>query len=103
LRECSPLRRKQTDTHALRVLCASRARRQLFNGFKDRLGLENHPVAAAERAVINLPVLIPGPTPQVMGRRFNQPGRARPSHDAVIKRLPKKVREDRDDVEAQHG
>jgi hypothetical protein len=34
---------------------------------------------------------------------FNQPRGTRPSVDAVIKRLPEKLREDRDDVEAKHG
>ncbi len=48
-------------------------------------------------------MLVAGPVAQVVRLRLNQPRRARPANNPVIKRLAKKLRENRNDIAAQHS
>jgi hypothetical protein len=69
---------------------------------EDRLGFQNHPVAAAERPIVNDVVLVSGPLPQIVSYYFNQSGITCSPQNSTIDHFAKKLGKDRDDIEAQH-
>ena len=103
MRQRAPLRREKNDSlpRIAERLRVGRAR-QRFDRLKDRLGLQDHPVAAAERPVVHHLVPVVRPAAQVVRRYLDQPGRARPPHDAEVEHPPEELREDGDDVKAKH-
>src|SRR6266508_1354428 len=48
-------------------------------------------------------MFIARPAAQIVRIRFNQPGHPCPANNPVIKRFAKKVRENSNDIAAQHG
>src|SRR5947199_49907 len=66
--------------------------------FKERFRLQDHALAAAERAVIHAAVFVFRERPQVVDFNFRQTHLAGPAGDAVLQRSAKEVRKDRDDV-----
>jgi hypothetical protein len=68
---------------------------QLLNAFKDRFRLEDHPLAAAKRAVIHSAMLVAGKLPQVVDVHFHQTLLSCPAQNPKVQRSAKKLRKDR--------
>ena len=73
---------------------------QRFNGHKDRLGFEYHPVATTKRAIVDYVMLVGGPLPQVVRRYFHETRILRPPQNPTIYATAKELGKDRDDIEA---
>jgi hypothetical protein len=97
----SPLRRKQHYAMHRRSAFLTRRQIQRFHTFKERFRLEDHPLAAAEWAVIHGVMAIAGKRPQIAYLNLHQPRFARPPNDSKIQRPTKKIRENRDNVYLQ--
>src|SRR3954463_2553930 len=70
-----------------------------LNTFKQRLRLEHHAFTPTERTVVHRLVAVLGKGPQVVHLDFNDPGFARPAHNAMFQRPAKEVRKNRNDLE----
>jgi hypothetical protein len=70
---------------------------------ENRFGLENHPFAAAEGPVVHRPMAIRGGIPQIVNSDPNESLFAAAPYYSEIKRPLEEFREDRDDVEFEHG
>ncbi len=101
LREHLALRGKQDHARLCGPSYAlvSRGHIQRLHALEQRLRLEHHAFAPAERTIVHRAMLVGGEVPQIVHRDFNEPGFARAAHDAVIQRPAKKVRKNRDDFE----
>ena len=75
---------------------------QLLDGGEDRLGLEQHPLAAAAEVVVGLAVLVGGPVAELVGADFHDPGVAGAADDALVQRRERDLGEEGEDVDA-HG
>src|SRR5579871_6734855 len=101
LREHPSLRRQQHHRLSRVIANPLVARRDLqrLDALEDWLRLQHHAFAAAEWPVIHGAMAIAREIPQVVNRYFNEPGFARPAHDAIIQRPAKEVGKYRDDLE----
>jgi hypothetical protein len=72
--------------------------KQGFHGFKKRLRLQNHSLAASEGPVIHAPVAIFGKHAQILYMHFDEPCLLRSAHNAVIKRSGKKFRKNSNQI-----
>jgi len=75
---------------------------QRFDGIEKRLRFQDHPFAAAKRAVVHGAMAVVRVFTQVVHAHVHQMRFARPPHDSVIERTAKKIRENSYDVEL-HG
>ena len=75
---------------------------QRFDGIEKRLRFQDHPFAAAERAVVHGAMAVVRIFTQVVHAHVHQMRFARPPHDSVIERTAKKIRKNSYDVEL-HG
>src|SRR5260370_26434568 len=66
--------------------------------FEEWLGLQQHALAAAKRAVVDGPVTVRGPIPQIVDLDPHDSGFGGPRHYAVPERSFEEIREDRHDV-----
>src|SRR5579883_1196378 len=69
-----------------------------FHGFKDRLRLQQHSFAAAERPVIDRAMTVMSPVSQIVDTNFDQPRLAGALEHAVLEWPAEKFRKDRKDV-----
>ena len=79
-----------TDSRASPVMRLAGRHPQRLDAGKERIGLEQHSLAAAEWTIVHRSMTIRGERPQVVDSDFNEPGVARPAHNAVIQRTLKK-------------
>jgi hypothetical protein len=118
--EDAPLRREQDHARALLSLAIlsrailsrailSRAilsrvafRQQRLDGAKDRLRLQNHPLAAAERAVVNHVMFIECERTQIVYDDLNDPLLPRAFDNSKIERPREEFREDCQQVETHY-
>src|SRR5262249_47158620 len=104
--EHPPLRREQNYARALplfaRLLLGQRFRQDGFNGAKDRFGFQHHPVAAAERAIINYVVFIKCKRTQVVNDNLDDPLLPRAFGNPEIERPREKFRKDSQQVETHN-
>src|SRR5882672_2983432 len=75
---------------------------QRFGGIEKRLRFQDHPFAAAKRAVVHGAMAVVRVFTQVVHAHVHQMRFARPPHDSVIERTAKKIRKNSYDVEL-HG
>ncbi len=73
---------------------------QRFDRRDERLRLEHHPGAPAERPVVDDVVSIARPRPQVVNADLDDARLGRSPHDAVVERPRKEIGKDRYDVES---
>lgn len=73
---------------------------QGFDGFKQRLRLQHHALAAAKRPIIHGAVTIFRKLPEILNLDVNQPGLARPTDNSVLERSGKKLRKNGDQINA---
>ena len=78
----------------------SRSSCQCFDCGKDRLGLQNHSVAATEWPIVYDVMLIGGPLPQIVGLDVDQSSITCSPQNPTIDHFTKEVRKDRNDIEA---
>ncbi len=71
-----------------------------LHGFEQRFRLQRHALAAAERAVIYCAMPILGKHSQVLHMDLDQAGFSRAAQNAMVQRPHKKLRENRDEIEA---
>jgi hypothetical protein len=71
-----------------------------FEGFVDGLGLEDHALAAAKRAVVDGAVAVVGEGPEVVGMGAGDPGTKGSRDDAKVEWAAEKIGEYGEDVEA---
>src|SRR5438128_7444188 len=71
-----------------------------FDGFKKRLGLEDHAFAAAEGTIINGFVAVFGELAQILNMNVDKTSFAGAANDSVIERAGKEFRKNSDEIEA---
>jgi hypothetical protein len=95
LAETRSLRRKQDD-----FLPPTTLRQNGFHCFEHWLRLEQHPLAAAKRPIINRTMTIVCPVSQIVYMNFQQVAEICARNDSVLERRGEEFGENRDDVEA---
>src|SRR6266849_1150096 len=71
-----------------------------FHSFKQRLWLQHHAFATSERPVIHSAMPILGEHSQVLHMDLDQAGFSSAAQNAMVQRPHKKLRENRDEIEA---
>ena len=84
-------------------ICPRRHSVERLQTFKDRFRLQDHALAAAERAVIHGAVLVFRKRPQIVNVDFHQARFPCPADNSVIQRPAKKVGKDRENVDLHRG
>src|SRR6476660_4008685 len=71
-----------------------------FDGLKERLRLEDHAFAAAERPIVHGAMAVSRELAQVLDVNLHDAGFSRAANDSVIQRASEELRKDGDEVKA---
>src|SRR5208282_6627327 len=92
--------RKEDDGCAGSRLAGRRAQNAL-DGIEQRLRLQNHALAAAERAIVHGAMAVVGGLAQVVHAHLDETRLAGPADDSMLERAGEEAGENRDDVETE--